>query len=352
MTTQVGNAETEAASRMDARERTKVVYILAWGRSGSTILDNVLGEVDGFFSAGEIRFLWVRGVTKGWRCGCGKPVVECEVWSAVLRDLSGVEADGDLQREAKEVESLQNTVARVRHTWRLLRLSKDQLADPSLRRYTSLLDHLFHATSERSAARVVIDSSKRPSDAAMLTHVAGVDLYAVHLVRDPRAVAHSWAKRNYRVGRHGVVKSTVNWVTWNLASEAVARRLGRKAMLVRYEDFVADPRRVIHDIVTMVGEDAARAPDLRGNELELSTNHTVSGNPSRFRTGAIKVRPDERWRNELATWKWWVATLVALPLLGRYRYAVRRGKRHRVPDAIEGAGPDLGPTQLTRPPRN
>jgi hypothetical protein len=32
----------------------KVLYILGGSRTGSTIVDNVLNEVDGFFSGGEI----------------------------------------------------------------------------------------------------------------------------------------------------------------------------------------------------------------------------------------------------------------------------------------------------------
>ena len=38
-------------------ERVKVLYIVGMGRSGSTILANSLGEVDGFFSAGEICYM-------------------------------------------------------------------------------------------------------------------------------------------------------------------------------------------------------------------------------------------------------------------------------------------------------
>ena len=305
------------------RGNTKVVYILAWGRSGSTILDNVLGEAEGFFSAGEIRFLWVRGVTKGWRCGCGKPVVECDVWSSVLEELSSTE-DRSLQEDAATVEAMQSELARVRHTWRLLKGGKGGEARAKIDRYAETLARLFRATSDKTGAHVIVDSSKRPSDAAMLTLVEGVDLYAVHLVRDPRAVAHSWSKRNSRVGRHGVVKSTTNWVLWNLAAASVRRKLGGRAMLVRYEDFVAEPRRVIEDIVALVGEDASAVPALAGNRLQLGTNHTVSGNPSRFRTGEIEVSPDHRWLRELSGWKWWVATVLALPLLGRYGYPVRR----------------------------
>lgn len=45
----------------------KVLYIAGWGRSGSTILDNVLGQVEGFFSGGELSYLWERGLSENRR---------------------------------------------------------------------------------------------------------------------------------------------------------------------------------------------------------------------------------------------------------------------------------------------
>ncbi len=63
----------------------KVVYVVSGTRSGSTVLDTVLGGIDGWFSSGELRFLWERGLLEGRRCGCGEPVTSCPVWSEVLR---------------------------------------------------------------------------------------------------------------------------------------------------------------------------------------------------------------------------------------------------------------------------
>jgi D-aminopeptidase len=61
-----------------------VVFIGSWSRSGSTLLDLMLGKVDGFFSAGELRLLWQRGAAENQLCGCARPFAECEVWSRVM----------------------------------------------------------------------------------------------------------------------------------------------------------------------------------------------------------------------------------------------------------------------------
>ena len=51
--------------------------------------------------------------------------------------------------------------------------------------------------------------------------------------------------------------------------------------------------------------------------------HTVSGNPNRFQTGAIPIRADEEWRSSM-TWRMWLmVSLMTWP--ERMRYGYTRG---------------------------
>jgi hypothetical protein len=295
----------------------KVIYIAGWGRSGSTLLDNLLGQIDGFFSTGELRYIWERGVLGEWSCGCGRPVNECEVWSIVLAKVQA----GERTPDARAIVEWQKRVTRLRHTWTLLQLGSHNLSEASmLEPYVSLIGKLYAALGEVTGARVVVDSSKRPSDAAILDLVPGVELYVVHLVRDPRAVAFSWGKRQPGIDQHGVLESTASWVAWNLASGALRRKISDRSMLVRYEDFVARPVETLEQIVALVGEDPKGLPSMRNGVFELQGNHTVSGNPGRFRTGSVQVRIDNQWIDRLGAARKAAATLVALPLLRRYQY--------------------------------
>jgi hypothetical protein len=56
----------------------KVLYIAGPTRSGSTLLSKILGEVDGFFNAGEIIDIWDRGLASDGLCSCGKAMSQCE----------------------------------------------------------------------------------------------------------------------------------------------------------------------------------------------------------------------------------------------------------------------------------
>jgi hypothetical protein len=301
----------------DKRDEVKVLYIAGWGRSGSTFLDTMLGQLPRFFSTGEVRYLWDRGVLRGWTCGCGELVRDCPIWSEVLRRL---ENDGET-RPAKDIVQWQHQVTRIRHSPRLVRRPLGGTDnDRILNEYVDVTGRLFRSIADVSGARVIVDSSKRPSDAAVLGKVPGVSLHIVHLVRDPRAVAYSWSQRQEGIDRHGILSSTTSWVGWNVATEDVRRQLACPSLLVRYEDFVERPLDALRRIVNLVGEDSASVDTLDPPLLRLAPTHTVSGNPSRLRSGPVEITPDQRWVSGLPWWQKAAASAVASPLMGRYGY--------------------------------
>ncbi|HZJ47944.1 MAG TPA: sulfotransferase [Acidimicrobiia bacterium] len=325
-------------------DTTKVLYIAGWGRSGSTIIDNILGEIDGFFSGGEIHYLWERGLIEGRSCGCGLPLGECEMWSQVLALLGskGIGADS-----ASEIVRWQEQCVRIRHTFGLAR-SRARRRDGVLEAYARVLGEVYSAVRQVTGARVIIDSSKRPSDGAMLRLVPGVSPSYVHLVRDPRAVSYSWRRRKAHLDRaaaaemrqHNVVGSTASWTLWNLAIETLRRRHDSSgSMLLRYEDFIVRPRATIEAIVELVGEDPAQLPFEDDATVRLSGNHTISGNPSRFSTGQVALRADDEWMSNQSPTDRALATVLALPLLRRYGYPRRpRSSASTVSSRSSGSG--------------
>ena len=131
--------------------------------------------------------------------------------------------------------------------------------------------------------------------------------------------------------QHGAASSTVSWVGWNLAAEAVRRRHeARRSLLVRYEDFIAEPRAVLLRIAQLVGETGDELPFDGDRTVRLARNHTVSGNPSRFKTGPVELREDREWLTRQPVVDRLTVTAMALPLLRRYGYPVRVGA-HRAP---------------------
>lgn len=309
----------------ERRRPLKVLFVLGSGRSGTTILDNVLGELESFFSAGELRYLWQRGLLGRGQCGAGDPVRECEIWSAVLR-----EAGGEPTKEAaEEIVRWQDGNLKSRHTPHLLRQNPGSPRG-GLAQYVRILGRIHRAIAKVTGARVVIDSSKRPSDAAVLRLIPGIDAYFLHVVRDPRAVAFSWrrAKAWRKDGTsfmrtHGPAYSTSLWVGYNLGAERVLRRAAPgHALRIRYEDFVRTPGETVARIGSWINEIVEPVPFLDRNTAKLTGNHSVSGNPSRFKVGAVPIRDDDAWRHQQGWGDRMSVTLLALPFLARYRYPV------------------------------
>jgi hypothetical protein len=298
----------------------KILCILGWCRNGSTILGNVLGEVPGFFHAGELHFLWKNAAGRGAndRCGCGEPLTVCRLWSQILPlgRPPGVSAED----HATTVVRRQRACVRTRHTWRVLRRGPHSA---EISEHAALMTGTYHAIAQRTGARVIVDSTKIPGEAALVPHMPGVTPYYVHLVRDPRAAAGSWRERKEYCDPMSPARSTAYWDGFNLASRALTRRHQDRSVLLRYEDFIADPAETVGALLRWCGADPLTNP-VCGRTVELHTNHTVTGNPDRFRTGTTVIRDtDDAWRDGLPGPSRLTAQALSWPLSRRYGYRYR-----------------------------
>ncbi|MEJ7652275.1 MAG: sulfotransferase [Chloroflexia bacterium] len=283
-------------------DTVKVLYIAGYGRSGSTVLDNVLGQLDGFFAGGEIRSVWSHGLVGDTLCGCGRRFRECPRWREILTAAYGG-LDGVNANEMVQLGDL----ARSRDIPRLLAPGGEARVLTGLDEYREQLEKLYLAIRDTAGANVVVDSSKAPLYGYILDTLPSVEVYWLHLVRDPRAVAYSWARRKSLPdwGRrqympvHSTVNSALSWDLCNVATEAFGRPTHGRYQLLRYEDFVAAPRASVSRILAMLGENPSDLPFLDERTVHLEPGHGVSGNPSRFRTGAVELRPDDAWRRLL-----------------------------------------------------
>lgn len=304
----------------------KVLFIAGWGRSGSTVLSNLIGSHEGAFSAGELNYFWRWAFVEGRRCGCGTPIVECAFWRDVF--TAGF---GDAPPDPQRMIALQREALGVKHTLALLADARRRRTRPKVAEYRDVMSKLLAGIAAVSGCRLVVDSSKRPPDAVAIGQVEGIDPYLLHMVRDPRAVAFSWRRHKLErdgtepseMTRHGLLMNSAHWLGWNLGAEwaAAAYPPGRYRRL-RYEDFAARPRQTVERILRFVGEPVVDSPFRSDDTAILAPNHTVAGNPNRFTTGEVRLNRDDEWMSGQRSLVRCATTALALPLLGRYRYPV------------------------------
>jgi sulfotransferase family protein len=317
--------EEQSIRAMSERRSPTVVYIAGAARSGSTILDQILGELPGFISTGELLMIWQRGLVERRPCGCSVPLPSCEFWRSVFDEGFG----GMDKIDARRVLA---GLAAYTPAKQLIRTPRGSAGSSSPgARYGEILKRLYCSIAEISQARVIVDSSKTLAHAFIASAYTDLDILILHLVRDPRAVVFSWERnadpgnRRPRVGvafsKAQLFSSAVDWFTRNLALELFHRR-ERRMMRVRYEDFARAPEETVQAICRLIGESPAPTGIFASRTVYVHENHMVGGNRTRYLRGPVEIRPDDQWQSSMPLDTRVLSSLPAFPLLRRYGYPV------------------------------
>jgi hypothetical protein len=194
--------------------------------------------------------------------------------------------------------------------------------------YASHLASLYVSMARVSQANVIVETSKEPNFASLLTRIPNNKVHLIHLVRDSRAVAHSWTRSQRMpspigdqqfMPRFNPRNVAARWSISNLAFHALGRTSPR--IRVNYEDFIADPSEQLRKISEFTGEqfrlDSSR---LSGSNVRLGDHHIFSGNPMRSSTGWLEMRLDDEWRTALPAARASEVTAMTWPLLRLYGY--------------------------------
>lgn len=319
-------AARNGRSAINKAQPTRVLFIAGVGRSGTTLLDQMLGQVQGFFSVGELVHMWLRGMVENDLCACGEPFHECPFWSEVGRRSVG----GWDSLDNEEILDLQGRVDRHRYFPLLLQPSLWPPYRKNHDRFTSILSDTYQSIHRLSGEKFIVDSSKYVSYAYLLRRVPNIDLRVVHLVRDSHGVVYSWTKKVRRpevtnaeeyMPTYHPLRMALRWTGYNLAYEALPR-FAVPTLRVRYESLVEQPREQVERILRFVGEDPS-AYDLDfidGKQVRLSKTHSCSGNPMRFGGSEITLRTDAEWKEKMPSKDRALVSALTGPLQRRYQY--------------------------------
>lgn len=301
----------------DAVDPIRVLNISGYSRSGSTLLLRMLGQLPGVVPVGEVWHIWRRSFGADERCGCGKPFRRCEFWAEVVRQAFGGVDGIDARRMSELQASLQIQQRPIPALIRFLRTSSYR---ETLREYHDGVAQLYRTIQRVSAARLIVDSTKIPSNALTLAETPGIELHVVHLVRDSRATAHSWQRAKI-ASSLTPRQVALGWLVSNTLLGVMRRRFASYRLL-RYEDFVRSPRASVTEIAAQLGVEAESIETGVGADATvfLPTHHTVSGNPNRFETGAIAIAPDDEWQTQMPPGQKRLVLAMTWPLLWRFGY--------------------------------
>ena len=291
----------------------KILYVAGCGRSGSTLLDLVLGTSPNAFSVGQLENLlyFLRGRDErrpgkqAFRDDQGRTADESAAWGAVKREGDARKAKIYDPRCPLHVRTLLWSLWRRRPFRMAERFDDEWLYGVILRQARAL---------KGPDVEVVVDSSKNFKRLVALTQSPGLDVYVIHLVRDVRGYVHSSAKR-------GTSWLSALW-RWMLLNAALAGYLPRtfppdKVKRVSYDRFTEDPAAVVREINAWAGLRVAEDGFLPA--LAREPSYRFSGSGMRFKAVEAIVR-DLSWKTNLPRWKQWTIMAFAGRLNRKWVY--------------------------------
>jgi len=277
------------------KNKIKLIYIVSNGRSGSTLLDLLLGMHSNIWTLGEFQNLPWELVEPRQACGCGTTVEHCSFWKDILRLHREELTNGNIhrfreKRGAGKVLRFPELFGII--TWKFLSPHDKLIHEYGTENYCIISDVIRKARQEKDV-QYVVDASKDPYRLFWLVQSGLFDIFAIHLVKDPRAFVYSMVKND--IGNSGkCLRMNVRYNVENLIIEKVLSYLPRtKKNLIRYEDLALKPEKTIKMIFEHLRISSSKydAHNFRGR------NHAISGNRMRHERSGIYL--DQKWMQHL-----------------------------------------------------
>jgi len=311
---------------MTNTDKCKTIYILGNSRSGSTILNILLGNIDSVFAAGEINNYLSSGWVNDHFCSCGNPVSKCEFWPQVRARLEST--------DEIEPESLLHISKRLEN-WRNLCKSFIKKSDEQRsaeKQYIEFNTRLIKTIATLSHTDWVVDASKSPMRLHHILKADNLGTSVIHIVRDPRGVCWSQmkpAKKNAEAGIQVEIPSTPYLVTIKnlyinaLMAFLVKRRIRHKCLTIRYDALVNSTPETLDKISALLKVDTSPLLETVRSGQSLQQYHNVAGNRLRMKSN-ITLRYDQSWKSSLSNTQFMAITALTLPLLILHRFPLNR----------------------------
>ena len=317
------------APRMDRQTQAKipVVYILSNGRSGSTLLDLLLGTHPKVWTLGEAHMLPLDvRIKDSHPCGCGARYPDCRFWHPILSKIPMDVGDYPIQyfrEQGGGARSLRwghlSSVmrGRVQKKWEK---AAEEYGKVNARFYRQV----WRAAEEHRGSPIawLVDASKDPYRLSWLRSSGLFHLRVIHLMKDPRAFVYSMVQRILRdnppsnKSMRQIIRFAGRWVVENSLFSQMCRvgYAEDETYFLRYEELATKPQETLEALCRWLGLEFMNNVE----QFRKYTNHAIGGNKMRWESTGIRL--DERWRNNLPSRYARVIWTLTWPLARAYGY--------------------------------
>jgi len=290
-------------------EKINLIYIASIGRSGTTLLESILGSHSKIATSGELH-IWPHELRKDNRaCYCEKPISQCDFWKEMEEKVNLNEQKIPRLDFFREKHNAGRTL-RIKRIKEIFQQKLDSKTIKLINQYGHNNYDIFDSFSTLIKKFLdkdinwVVDASKDPYRLFWLIKSGLFNIKVIHVVRNPRGFTFSvmkpWLHKNIWfkriVSSYYCLKQSAAWTIQNW----VIRKIIKKHLnnidysVLKYEDLSNNTEGAIRQILKKF--------DIKYEEKITklfweTKHHTIAGNPMRYRKGIIKI--DEKWKRNL-----------------------------------------------------
>lgn len=301
-------------------KKIKILYIAGMWRSGTTLLANAVGQLDGFINVGEPITIWPPFYNS--LCSCGEKFDECKLWQSILLNgfgsstragISGVNKV-NFGKKYKLRDTLLHALA--------LSTGWEEFPEDIMRP----LKKLYKGIMAQDNVEVIVDESKDAIYAYALSQIPDVELKILHIIRDPRAVVFSHKRKRKLVSSGKQMRQlstftcSIRWLTQNISSQMLLSK-NSSYKRIKYEEFVASPEKCFSEILVWLGLTNNQNTIISDHQLKVcKPHHLIVSNPVGGQQGTLQIQPDLDWQTQLKPIDKIFTALLTWPLLIYYGY--------------------------------
>jgi hypothetical protein len=254
--------------------KNKVIYIIGSGRSGTTLLDILLGNADDIFSAGELnRYTERNGVPTDVNCK------EAGIfWNEILNGLSKENLLSPinyslLSRKFEHHFALFRSIVNDKKSWNDYSIYQQKF-----------FNILFQKVNSEFNKNIIIDSSKYPLRGYYLSKILGNSISYIYIKRNPLAVVESFGKKDVEQAPKNRLMANLYLLGSNGIATSVIKKIYKTNAVstVFYEDLLNDPISVLSEIETGLNISLENSKKLIMQEQPLKVGYLFDGNRLRL----------------------------------------------------------------------
>lgn len=317
---------------MTMKPKLNLIYIASIGRSGTTLLDSMLGAHSQIITVGEFE-IWPHEIRLGGvrPCSCGQHVHQCPFWTAVRDRVDPMTQPVPRLDAFREKHNAGKTLRRE-HLNAFRPGPVDPATEAAIRQYGennyALYQAILDVAEEQTGTRPawIADSSKDVYRLLWLLRSGLFNIKVLHMVKNPRGFVYSVTKQwltsadplRHQKRLYYTARQSLAWVIRNrLFSKVADNHLAPEDyLLLQYETLAETPYDTFRQVCNLIGipyqEDAV-------HNFREGSQHTIAGNPMRYERRGIQL--DEKWKTNLPVGSCRLAELVTTGTRGRYGYA-------------------------------